>query len=292
MKKYAIILGFSFILGSCMSSRTYYGDDVYVLKPNDLPVGESSTDQTSYSSFKNRTREGRVSTVYYAVPNNYLGMDCYNTLFWNTGCRYAFGYSPFWGYNTFSPYYMPHNMYYAYDPLFNPYFNYGYNPYGYYGYNNFYGYPVSQNISSGTRIYGPRTSSGGYANPRAVDIANGKSEILVREGKNFKGMSEPKSVYRTQNTMTETTTNGFSSKPNTTYTPTDKSRVSNRTHSVGNGELNSTPRGGRPVNSGNIDAKPRSSGDFKDSNTSTPTRNNGSTGRSGSTNQSTGGRRP
>lgn len=292
MKIVGLIFTVSLGLVSCMSTRTYYGDDVYVVKPNELPVGESATDQTSYSSFKNRTREGRVSTVYYAVPFNYLGMDCYNTLFWNTGCRYGFAY----GYNPYGAFYNPHNFY-GYDPFFNPYFAY-YNPYGYYG-NSYYGYnnyglAYNQPSSNGVRIQGPRHSGGGFANPRAVDIANNKSQITTRTGKDTYGKASGDIQYRSQysNSYSGINDDRTKNKPNTTYTPTDRTRVSSRTNSSSSG-TNFSSSSGRNNNSTSVKSTSRSSGEFKGS--ASPSNGNsrsgGSTGRSGGPSNVSGGRR-
>ena len=55
----------SLLIASCYSPKLLVDDDVYVLKSNELPVGESLNDETSYSTFKNKQNAGMVSSNYY-----------------------------------------------------------------------------------------------------------------------------------------------------------------------------------------------------------------------------------
>lgn len=164
-------------------------DDVYIVKNSELPVGESLTDETSYSTYQYRKNSDMVSDDYYFDDRNYLYTNnCYDNFYWNRGCGcsyYAWNmynapyYSPY-GFGTPSLYY-GHGFYnafgnYVYDPfsgmyLYNPY----YDPYGYYGsiYNPYYygsgynyggPYGYNQPTVNYNHHSGPRGSLSGFSN--------------------------------------------------------------------------------------------------------------------------------
>lgn len=136
MQASAAVLALS--LSSCMSISDVASDDVYVMKGASIPISESLTDETSYSTFKyKKERNNRVD--YYADNRSIFG-------------RYNRYNSPYMGYN--------YNPYYNMNPYFgNPHFGHhggglmympgmgwtfagGYmNPYGMYGHpHQMYGY--------------------------------------------------------------------------------------------------------------------------------------------------------
>jgi len=191
------------ILSSCYSNRMLVDDDVYVMKNSELPVGESLTDETNYSTFKYKKDRGVTANSYYYDPYNIAAMnncDCnpfYFTPFdcgWgtrnygNSGLNdmyFGYGYFNAFGHYYYGPGYMNYsaNQYGYYGNMYSPY----YNPYGgfYFGngynspyfYGNSYQYGSNANVfnngsngSSGSTglIYnshsGPRGSLSGYTN--------------------------------------------------------------------------------------------------------------------------------
>ena len=169
----------SLLIASCYSPKLLVDDDVYVLKSNELPVGESLNDETSYSTFKNKQNAGMVSSNYY---NNLDELSyyplCRNASFFYIGCGCSFyTYSLFCGNRPFNQFAYSPNFYspyapFGYDPFYSSmgYYNpYGYNPYGGfgYGYGN-YG-NTSYNPGTVTTNYnhhsGPRGTSAGFGNP-------------------------------------------------------------------------------------------------------------------------------
>ena len=42
------------LITSCATTESFVNDDVYSVKPSELPIGESTSDETSYASFKSR----------------------------------------------------------------------------------------------------------------------------------------------------------------------------------------------------------------------------------------------
>lgn len=204
------------VLTSCGTSQKFMADDIYVMKPNALPLGESSADETSYTAFKQR-KEGRGVTqqVYANQASQNRIIQCYRQPYWtrDCGCSYTqwmygspfssmnqpafgmyhpygswghpgfsmsmnYGYNIYGGYNNFySPYYSPYyNPYYGYNSWNNPYYGYNYG-YGFGGNSN------SWNGNSGTQYQanhhnGPRGSSSGYVNPEGRSYAG-----TVKSGK-------------------------------------------------------------------------------------------------------------
>jgi uncharacterized protein YjdB len=174
----------SLLISSCYSPKLLVDDDVYVLKSNELPVGESLNDETSYATFKNKQNAGMVSSNYY---NNFDDLSyyplCRNASYFYMGCGCSFyAYSHFYSnrpYNQFgySPYFYSPNAPFGYDPFYNSmgfYNPYGYNPYGFNPYGGYgYGYGnygnTSYNPGTVTTNYnhhsGPRGTSAGFGNP-------------------------------------------------------------------------------------------------------------------------------
>lgn len=193
------ILGvISLVMTSCATSEYYMADDAYVVKPSDLPVGESTADETSYAAFKKR--KGGETNEQLTYQDNWHALNnrrCLSEPIWYDGCGCSFsywsayspyssmsrvngpGYSNWWhssmyynpymvwgpnGYNAFvigmNYYTSPYYPYYGYNPGMS--YGWGYNPYGYYYGGGGYGYGGShaQNVH-----YGPRGSVAGYSNP-------------------------------------------------------------------------------------------------------------------------------
>ncbi len=193
----------SVLLFSCGTSNKYIADDIYVLKPSDLPIGESSADETSYAAFKKRkdgpTRNDQQLYADQFYSNSYRS--CLSEPFWYEGCgcsyatwaqrsRYSnynmamnqgYYYNPYYGYFYMVPagsYSLYHNIdgyYGGYGFGYNHYNGYihsnmyGYNnPYGYYngyGYNSGYGY----GYNNGYGYYNGYGGYGGNSSPNTVN---------------------------------------------------------------------------------------------------------------------------
>lgn len=182
------------VLSSCYSNRMLVDDDVYVMKNAELPVGESLTDETNYSTYKYKKEKGVTANSYYYDPYNISAMnncDCNPFYFTPFDCGwgnryygsyhlydmyYGYGYYNAFGHNMMNPY--TYNS--LYGPMFNPYgFSYGayYSPYyynnsWYYGSNPYIGYNgysyggsyVGNNGTIYNQHSGPRGSIGGMSN--------------------------------------------------------------------------------------------------------------------------------
>ncbi|HLU88011.1 MAG TPA: hypothetical protein VKZ44_09675 [Taishania sp.] len=176
----------SIIVSSCATTDSFVTDDVYSVKPSELPIGESLTDETSYASFKTRKLGNTDDRLTYADE---LAMNqrqnCLNQWRWtaNCGCSYNDWYnnsphSP--GNSMFGPrmrwapmigmYYSPYYSSFSYGYGFgygygmppyygHPYYGYGYNPYGmgYGGYGMGYG-----GFGYGSPYYGYNNPYYGY----------------------------------------------------------------------------------------------------------------------------------
>lgn len=117
-----ILLGVS-TLTSCFAPKTLVDDDVYMVKNSALPIGESLTDETSYSSYRFR----RDNNFYGA--NVYQG-DLASYSFYSMDNRF---YNAFFGYRNF-------NFISRYTPFGIPYFSYDYGySYAFLG-NSYLGY--------------------------------------------------------------------------------------------------------------------------------------------------------
>lgn len=186
MKSFLIISTCTLILTSCATSEYYMADDVYVVKPSDLPIGESTADETTYAAYKQRQiGESNDRQLYGDVTRNRFDNDNFY-YFGNSyvpflySSQFPYGHQGAWmGYNSWYYQSMP-GFYYGWNngvwngnsygytyPVYwhNGYNNYwcqqggyGYGGYGYGGYN--YGGTYAQNT-----YFGPRGSNSGYSNP-------------------------------------------------------------------------------------------------------------------------------
>jgi len=173
----------SSLFTSCMSSREWVDDDVYVLKSVDLPTDTDITDESDYNAFVYNRQNSNAQMNYYSrpgfFPNNswmmYSGFGMgYNSFgFGNRGFGGYYGsgfYDPFWGSGYGSSYYgygygygyPGYGGYYGYG---SPYYGYGYGYGGYgggYGYGGNYGSPVyGGTATTGIHVSGPRGAIGG-----------------------------------------------------------------------------------------------------------------------------------
>lgn len=150
----------SILLFSCGTSNKYIADDIYVLKPSDLPIGESSADETSYAAFKKRkdgpTRSDQQLYADQFYSNNYNY--CLAQPFWYEGCGCS--YATWSQRSRYSNYNLAMNQGYYYNPYYGSYYmippgsyvfyhnidgyyggyGFGYNHYGGYMHSNMYGY--------------------------------------------------------------------------------------------------------------------------------------------------------
>jgi len=172
MTKYILpIAAFALLISSCGTSNKYMADDIYVLKPSELAIGESSADETTYSSFKKR-KQGDVAERQVYADQRFQARyaACLELMVWqpNCGCTYTqwINYSPY----SYSAYYMN-------TRTMQPYFingggmymfhnNYGLSPHmamygtGQYGYHGMYGniYGMHNNFYGTGNFY----NLGGY----------------------------------------------------------------------------------------------------------------------------------
>ena len=173
-------------------------DDVYVLKNQALPIGESLTDETSYTTFKSRKKRNITASNYYRDDRNYL---------YNSSCnhfsidRFGCGCS-FYSWNFYSHNFYPHRFYqpfYAYDPYF--YGSYGFYPAGFYPFPmNTIGFYGGTMYNSGPMVFtipeihtnqhsGPRGSISGFGN-----AANRNSNPIVLKSANYPSNSGNKPI--------------------------------------------------------------------------------------------------
>lgn len=194
-------------------------DDVYMIKSNKLPVGESLTDESSYASYRNN-RDGRAVSSFY--DDEFLSRDRFHRDFW----MFSMGYgNPYYSNCMFSmnpncgiPYYSPYmygyvNPIYMYDPFGSPYGYYptAYNPwymggnygYGYYGGYYGYGYGSGYNPynSGNTNISynhhsGPRGTSAGFGNPANRVQGNTIKSLNNNSNNNFISKDNPAPLQR------------------------------------------------------------------------------------------------
>lgn len=179
------------IVTSCATSESFVNDDVYMVRPSELPIGESTADEVSYASFKSRKQGNVNDRMTYsdemALRNR---QNCLDQFRWYEGCgcsynewsRYSrhssYNSMMYWGNPGFSIYYGYGNPYaghwgmYPYNHPYhwnNPYwygsgmgFGMGYYPHNYYGYGHggygYYGYGFGGHYPYGYYGYG----YGGY----------------------------------------------------------------------------------------------------------------------------------
>lgn len=131
-------------LTSCATSESFVNDDIYSVRPSELPIGESTADETSYASFKSRKQGDANDRMTYsdemAMRNRQNCLDQYR---WYDGCGCS--YTEWLRSSRYSPQSNMHNWLYSGRPQFGLSFAYGnFRPYSYYGsfypYNSFGGY--------------------------------------------------------------------------------------------------------------------------------------------------------
>jgi hypothetical protein len=142
-------------LTSCATSESFVNDDVYSVKPSELPLGESTADETSYASFKTRKQGDVNDRMTYADEMALRNrQNCLEQYRWYEGCgcsysewlrssRYShqnnFNRGMRWGSPSFGMSYA-YGAPYSYYNGFYPYNSFGgHHPYvGYWGYNSMY----------------------------------------------------------------------------------------------------------------------------------------------------------
>ncbi|MFT5582105.1 MAG: hypothetical protein ACI9G9_001370 [Psychromonas sp.] len=169
------ILSFSFfvlivlIFQSCGSTQYAVEDDLYSMKSSELPFGENLLDETSYETFKYRTKKNNKSDKYYAPENG--GVLDRSPLF-----RPRMQFVMFYGNFSPSPYFYPNSYYH------NPYSYWGQNPYNNLFYSPYsltyftnpccmggYGYNASGTIQSSPTHVGPRFVHDGISSRKNYD---------------------------------------------------------------------------------------------------------------------------
>lgn len=190
MKNWRLIFLFGTVglmLQSCYSPSLMVDDDVYVMKSSVLGVGESTSDEASYASYRQQRDNRAVSSHFYNDDvffhrNRHrfflmnAGFGFQNPYFRpGMGMYYGFGspfyspfmfgaYDPFWGYD---PFFM--NSPYGFNSFGNPWSMGGYGMYGGYGWNTFGMVGNNSSWNNTTTNYnhhsGPRGSFSGIGNP-------------------------------------------------------------------------------------------------------------------------------
>ncbi|MES2799417.1 MAG: hypothetical protein V4638_05325 [Bacteroidota bacterium] len=328
MKNYSYLFslfGLSlFTLTSCYSSKFMVDDDVYVVKPNEIPVGESLTDETSFTNFKTNRSNGVSSTYnndYYIINNSFNNSPFFSSMFgfsrWNNyrpnnvifySNQFGFSYD-YWDsyYGFYDPYYSNYNSYYGF---YSPYNGFGYNQNGYYGSSNQWG--SNNNGGSGTIAHnqhnGPRgTITGGFGNsnrlqgdskvksttvntPTTVSTPNRvtSSDYLGRSTAEKPAVSPQRSS--TSNTVGNRSDSSLEPTQNRTVTTVNGSVGGRSTNSSGSGISNSGGRVNTSSSSGSEINNSRSSESSVGS--SSGSSGGRSTGSSGGSTSGSGGRRP
>jgi hypothetical protein len=165
-------------LASCYTSnRMLVDDDVYLLKSNVLPVGESLNDETSYAAFVHKNKRG-VQDRDYFIDRRLLLASFQHPFFGMYGISNR---AHFWGYN-YSLFLYPGFeqrlfMMHAYQYGFSPFHmqGFGYSPFMYGdGFNSYSGFGnqftvptggIPSNITASNSHRGPRGSISGFGNP-------------------------------------------------------------------------------------------------------------------------------
>lgn len=257
------------VMYSCGTSNKYFADDVYVLKPNELPIGESSADETSYAAFKKR-KDGPVQSERQMYADQYFQSSYRNCLaqpFWFNGCGCSYAtwtqhspYSPYYGSIMYGPYqgfgygfgshnYMYSAVYYSPDfgmfigsPFYNPYNGTYYSPYGYgYGLSGYGGYGYGgngyySNNHNSNYFNGPRGSAAGFSNP------NGRQSYAgpIKSGKvNSSGNGHSASSMNKQSAPVHRPISTINTTPN--YRTTTTSTVQRNSGTTS--QSSSTPQG-------------------------------------------------
>lgn len=240
------------VLTSCYSNRMLVDDDVYVMKNAELPVGESLTDETNYSTYRYKKDKGVASSAYYYDPYNIAAMnycDCNPFLFTPFDCGWGarnYGYSGlndmYYGYG----YYNAFGHYY-----FGPgYMNYGAGQYGYFGnmyspYYNPYG-----GFYFGTSYSSPYFSSNAFfynTNPYGYNSNNyGNSNNYNNSNSLYNGHSGPRGSL-----------SGYTNSGNRNNSNLVKSHAgvssNNESHTIVSKPLSARSLAGQNVSSGKVD---------------------------------------
>lgn len=125
------------LITSCASTESFVNDDIYSVRPSELPIGESTSDETSYASFKSRKTGNTNDRMSYAdevaLANR---QSCLNQWRWYDGCGCSYSewalysnYSPnniyatnlYWRGTNYARFYNYSNSFYSFG---------GYHPYG------------------------------------------------------------------------------------------------------------------------------------------------------------------
>jgi hypothetical protein len=299
-------------------------DDVYMMKNNKLPVGESLNDETSYASYRNNRDNRTVSSSFY--DDEFLARDRFHRDIWMFSMGFGnpyynnwmFGSRPNWGFPYDSPYMYGYvNPLYLYDPFGSPYgfyptaynpwymggnYGYGFNG-GYYGYGNGAGYTFNNSGNTYTSYNhhsGPRGTTAGFGNPsnrlQGNTVKSINSNLNEVSSYNNRTSIQPKVDNNTViGDNYKPTGNNFSrggsvfSKPEVSYKPTSDRGIRNPS-TINSGEI----RGNHPSQSPQRTIEMRNNGGGR---IDSPSRSNSGNspsngnGRSGGSPSNTGGRR-
>lgn len=202
----------AFLVQSCYSPKFMVDDDIYVMKNSTIQVGESTSDETSFASYRKQRDNRAVSSHFY---NDDLFMNPhFRPRFWHMGFgmnnmfyRPGFGHMSSFGFPYYSPYmYGGINPIYMVDPFGSPYgfhqmafdpWLYGHN--GYYG-NSYWnnngwnnnGWNNNGNVGNPVVHHnhhsGPRGSLSGIGNPGGR--SSGSSVVKSVHSPNSNGYSQ------------------------------------------------------------------------------------------------------
>lgn len=290
MKSFLILSTCTLILSSCATSEYYMADDVYVVKPSDLPIGESTADETTYAAFKQRQiGESNDRQLYGDVTRNRFD-NSFNNFGNNYGfflfsSQFPYGRQGLWmDYNYWNYQSMP-GLYYGWN---NGVWNgnsFGYNYPGYWhqsynnnwcqqgGYGNGFGFGngFGGNNNNGTftqnTYYGPRGSNSGYSNP------NGRTTTgKLKSGTYSSGnTAHPANYNRTRNSE------NLEKRPVSSINQNMAYRTNNPNGSRTNSSVNSS-NSSRTYENADVSKRPRPTV-YSNSTTRESTNTNGNTGR-------------
>ena len=241
--RYSMLVLTAFLVQSCYSPKFMVDDDVYVMKNSTIGVGESTSDETTYASYRKQRDNRSVSSNFY---HDDMLRHHQRSRFWHIGIgfnnmcyRPGFGSSFYFG----TPYYSPYmyggiNPIYMVDPFGCPY-PYGFTPMAYdpwfYGYNNFYGYSPwygqgwnnnswnNNNFgNSNPTVYfnhhsGPRGSLSGIGNPGGR--SSGSAVVKSIQSPNNTSFSQNNAVNVRQKRIDNTVNVGQSIRETGTIKP-------------------------------------------------------------------------
>ena len=246
MKKFAIrfipfVLS-ALLVQSCYSPKFMVDDDVYVMKNSAIGVGESTSDETTYASYRKQRDNRSVSSNFYS-DDDFMRRHT-RPSFWHMGigmnnmyCRPGFNTIGYFG----TPYYSPYmyggiNPIYMVDPFGHP---YGFSPMAYdpwlYGYNNCFGYSswygngwnnngwnmTNYGMSNPTVYFnhhsGPRGSLSGIGNPGGR--SSGSAVVKSVQNPNHTGYSQNTASNVRQKRIDNTVNVGQSIRENSSLKP-------------------------------------------------------------------------